>query len=148
MFRVISTLIVHRPERLLYYLPDMTPEIENCIAEGTCPDALKKYQYAFGSYDDVGVFYLSEFLQIKTGFKRVVGIEFRKDDAAVQLPDNLPCIELPDNDMIIQDVAYEYQMNDELLEEIVHSAKNEKNDRTGNYRYLEGGMSAAFAVKG
>ena len=47
MIRVTSTLIVHRPERLLYYLPEPTEEVKNCIADGVCPDELQKYQYAF-----------------------------------------------------------------------------------------------------
>ena len=49
MIRITSTLIVHRPERLLYYLPEMTPEVEKSIAEGVYPEALKKYQYAYGT---------------------------------------------------------------------------------------------------
>lgn len=147
MIRVTSTLIVHRPERLLYYLPEKTAEVESCIADGVCPESLKKYQYAFGAYDDVGVFYLPADLQRQTGHKWVVGIEYRKDDSSVKLPDNLPFVVLPAIDMIIQDVAYEYQLNEELLEEIIRYAKREKNDRTGSFRYLADGMVAAFAVK-
>jgi len=147
MIRVTSTLIVHRPERLLYYLPEKTAEVESCIADGVCPESLKKYQYAFGAYDDVGVFYLPVDLQRQTGHKWVVGIEYRKDDSSVKLPDNLPFVVLPAIDMIIQDVAYEYQLNEELLEEIIRYAKREKNDRTGSFRYPADGMVAAFAVK-
>lgn len=147
MIRVTSTLIVHRPERLLYYLPGKTAEVERCIADGVCPESLKKYQYAFGTYDDVGVFYLSGDLQKETGQNWVVGIEFRKDDERLDLPKELPFLELPASDMIIQDVAYEYQLSEELLEEIIRYAKREKNDRSGSYRYQTDGMAAAFAVK-
>ena len=147
MIRVTSTLIVHRPERLLYYLPENTPEVELCIAEGICPDALKKYQYAFGTYDEVGVFYLSEALQKETGHKWVVGIEYRKDDARLDLPRELPFVILPASDMIILDVAYDYQLKQELLEEIIRYACKEKNDRTGSFQYVQGGVVSAFTVK-
>ena len=69
MIRVTSTLIVHRPERVLYYLPEATEEIRKYIGEGCCPDVLKKYQYTFGTYDDAGVFYLPADLQKETGRK-------------------------------------------------------------------------------
>lgn len=147
MIRVTSTLIVHRPERLLYYLPEITEEVENCIAEGTCPQELKKYQYAFGTYDDMGVFYLPEKLQSETGQKWVVGIEFRKDDARLELPKELPFVVLPASDMIVQDVAYEYQLSEELLEEIIRYAKKEKNERSGIYRYVKEGAVSAFVLK-
>ncbi len=147
MIRVTSTLIVHRPERLLYYLPEKTAEVESCIADGVCPESLKKYQYAFGAYDDVGVFYLSGDLQKETGHKWVVGIEYRKDDNTLELPDQLPFVVLPASDMIIQDIAFEYQLSEELLEEIIRYAKREKNERSSSFRYHADGVTAAFAVK-
>ncbi len=148
MIRITSTLIVHRPERLLYYLPEMTPEVEKSIAEGVYPEALKKYQYAYGTYDDIGVFYLSEKLQSETGMKRVVGIEYRKDDNSLELPAELPSVILPASSMIIQDVTYEYGLNEELLEEIIDYVCTEKNDRMDIYRYVEKGMICVFAVNG
>lgn len=148
MIRITSTLIVHRPERLLYYLPEMTPEVEKSIAEGVYPEALKKYQYAYGTYDDIGVFYLSEKLQSETGMRRVVGIEYRKDDASLELPAELPFVVLPASNMIIRDVTYEYGLNEELLEEIIDYVCREKNDRIGTYRYVPKGMVCVFAVKG
>ena len=148
MIRITSTLIVHRPERLLYYLPEMTPEVEKSIAEGVYPEALKKYQYAYGTYDDIGVFYLSEKLQSETGMRRVVGIEYRKDDASLELPAELPFVELPASNMIIRDVTYEYGLNEELLEEIIDYVCTEKNDRMDIYRYVEKGMICVFAVNG
>lgn len=148
MIRITSTLIVHRPERLLYYLPELTPEVEKSIAEGVYPEVLKKYQYAYGTYDDIGLFYLSEKLQSETGMRRMIGIEYRKDDAALELPAELPFVVLPASSMIIMDVAYEYCLNEELLEEIIDYAYREKNDRTGTYSYIERGMVSVFAVKG
>ncbi len=147
MIRITSTLIVHRPERLLYYLPEPTAEVRNSIADGVCPAELKKYLYAFGTYDEAGVFYLPENMQQETGNKWVIGIEYRKDDKAVEVPVDLPYIVLPACDLIILDVAYEYQLNEELLEEIIRYAKKEKNDRTGSFWYVKGGMVSAFAVK-
>lgn len=35
MIRVTSILIVRRPERLLYYLPEHTEEVDKCITDGT-----------------------------------------------------------------------------------------------------------------
>ena len=147
MIRVTSTLIVHRPERLLYYLPDIT-EIESCISEGSCSERLKKYQYAYGTYDDIGVFYLSDKLEEEIGQKCVVGIEYRKDDTSLDLPKELPCVVLPASDIIIMDVTYKYILNEELLEEIIDYTCKEKNDRTGMYHYVENGMVGVFAEKG
>lgn len=147
MIRVTSTLIVHRPERLLYYLPEPTEEVKNCIADGVCPDELQKYQYAFGTYDEAGVFYLPESMQREIGNKWVIGIEYRKDDINVALPVELPCVVLPACDVIIQDITYEYRLNEELLEEIIRYAKKEKNERSSSYRYVKDGLVSAFAVK-
>ena len=133
MIRVTSTLIVHRPERLLYYLPEPTEEVKNCIADGVCPDELQKYQYAFGTYDEAGVFYLPESMQREIGNKWVIGIEYRKDDINVALPVELPCVVLPACDVIIQDITYEYRLNEELLEEIIRYAKKEKNERSSPF---------------
>ena len=147
MIHVTSTLIVHRPERVLYYLPKQMDEVNKCIEAGIYPDELRKHQYDFGTYDDIGVFYLTESLQSETGYKCVIGIEYRKDDKRVELSTELPCVILPECDLIIQDIAYEYQLNEELLEEIVRYAKKEKNDRSGSFRYVKDGIVSAFAVK-
>ena len=84
MIHVTSTLIVHRPERVLYYLPEATEEIRKYIGEGSCPDVLKKYQYTFGTYDDAGVFYLPADLQKETGRKKVLGIFIHSTPAQIQ----------------------------------------------------------------
>lgn len=34
MAKVTSTVIVHRPDRVLYYLPEITEEVNRYIAEG------------------------------------------------------------------------------------------------------------------
>ena len=146
MIRITSTLIIHRPERKLYYLPEITEEVKKCIADGVCPLKLKEYLYAFGTYDEAGVFYLPADRQRETGMKYLVGIECRKDYHALDAVD-LPFIELPACDLLIQDIAYEYQLNDELLDEIIRNARNVKNERSNLYHYIKGGLVAAFSVK-
>ena len=148
MIRVTSALIVHRPERLLFYLPENTEEMSRCITDGTSPSVLSKYQDLFGTYDEVGVFYLPAELREQIGRKYVMGIEFRKDDLTLELPDDLPCIVLPESDMVVQDVAYEYQLTEELLDEIISYAKSRRNERSEDYRYVKSGIVAAFSSKG
>ncbi len=147
MAKVTSTVIVHRPERVLYYLPEMTGEMKQCIADGTCPSALKEYRYAFGTYDDVGLFYLPPQQQRETGQCCVMGIEYRKDDPALAYPEQLPFVVLPACDVIIQDISYENQLNEETLKGIIDYGRESKNDRSAEYDYIEKGLSAAFATK-
>ena len=104
MIRVTSTLIIHRPERVLYYLPEITDEVKQCIMEGGCPSALEPYRYMFGTYDEAGVFYLPSDLQKQVGADYVIGIEYRKDDERIAYPKNLPYVMLPACNIIIQDI--------------------------------------------
>lgn len=43
MIKITSTMIVHRPERVLYYLPEITEEVNQSISDGMCPMALTEY---------------------------------------------------------------------------------------------------------
>ncbi len=147
MIRVTSALLVHRPERILYYLPEITDEVKQCIGDGVCPQALKPYLYRFGTYDEAGLFFLPEEIQKEDSAKCVVGIEYRKDDVTVKVPENLPYVVLPASHVVIQDITYENQLDEEWLEEIISYARREKNDRSKFYRYVEGGLVAAFSVK-
>ncbi len=147
MIHVTSTLIIHRPERVLYYLPEITDEIKQCIMEGVCPPAFKPYLYTFGTYDEAGVFYLSADLKKQVGLDYVVGIEYRKDDANVAYPENLPHIVLPACNIIIQDIAHKHQLSEDLLSEIIEYAYQTPNVRSDTYRYVEGGLISAFSVK-
>jgi len=147
LMKVTAILNVHRPERILYYLPQKNEEVNRYISSGKCPEQLKKYLYAFGTYDEVGVFYLPKDLQQKTGMEYVVGIEFRMDDPRVELPAELPYVVLPECDIVIQDVSYEYQLNEELLEEIIDCVRNIKIVGHDEYRYVEEGLVAAFSAK-
>lgn len=147
MIRVTSTSIVHRPERAIYYLPDKTEEIEQCVKDGTCPVALEKYRFSFGTYGDVGIFYLPSSLQEKLNKRWVMGIEFRMDDVRVELPQELPYLVLPECDMIMLDVTYEYQLSQELLEEAIDYTGRVKNERSADYCRVKDGLVSAFSVK-
>ncbi|MBQ9926777.1 MAG: EAL domain-containing protein [Lachnospiraceae bacterium] len=147
MFKVTSSSILHRPERVLYYLQGNTEEVERYISDGVCPSLLEKYQYAFGTYDEVGIFYLPSYLQKETGMKYVVGIEYRKNDKRLNLPEHLPFVVLPACDIIMLNVAYENQLNDELLDEIICCAKDESGETWVEYRYPDDGVVTAFTAK-
>lgn len=146
--KVTSTVIVHRPDRVLYYLPEITEDVNRCITEGTCPELLKEYQYAYGTYDDVGFFFLPSSLQKETGKACVVGIEYRKDDPTLKLPEHLPFVVLPACDVIIQDISYEQQMDEALLKEIIDYGRGNQIDKSAEYSYVEGGVVTAYTTKG
>jgi len=145
--KVTSSLLIHRPERALYYLPENAEAVQDYLVTGQCPDALKKYQYTFGTYDAVGVFYLPEKLQKDSVGKAVLGIEFRMNDSRVELPEELPFVVLPESDIMVQDVSYEYQLNEELVEEIIGYAQNTKSVFDTDCQCKAGGMVVAFSSK-
>lgn len=147
MAKVTSTVIIYRPERVLYYLPEITEEVNQCIASGTCPDLLQKYRFAFGTYDDVGIFYLPPELKKKTGMGFVVGIEYRKEDGKLSYPENLPSVILPASHFIVQDISYEQQINADLLNEIIDYGRSTKNARSETYDYIDSGTAVAFSTK-
>ena len=147
MIKITSTMIVHRPERLLYYLPKISEEVNQSIADGRCPLGLTEYRYAFGTYDDAGAFYLPPALQKETGKNWVVGLEYRKDDATLELPELLVPVVLPECDVIIQDVSYEGQLTEDVLHEIIRCGREDKSDKSAEYRYVPDGLVAVFTSK-
>ena len=147
VMKVTATINIHRPERLLYYLPQISEEIECYISNGECLEQLKDYLYAFGTYDEVGIFYLPKVLQQETGKKYVVGMEFRKDDPTVKLPTELPYVVLPECDIIVKDVACEYRLNKELLDELIDYARGVKSYADEGYKYVKKGLVQAFCSK-
>ena len=147
MIRVTSTTVLHRPERVLFYIPNPDEEMKKSIADGLCPKVLEKYQRAFGTYDDVGMFYLPGELRPEAASEYVVGITYRKDDATLELPAELPSLVLPERDFLVRDVAYEYQLNDELLSEIICYAAKRKDENSEGVEFVENGMTVAFSVK-
>ena len=148
MIRVTSTLIVHRPERRLYYLSKTELENEQCVINGGCPDSLEEYQNVFGTYGEVGIFYLPPELKKKTGSEWVVGIEFRDGDDTLCLPKDIPYVILPACDVIIEDIAYRNQLNEAFLEEIIAYASSVENERSSQYRYVDNGLVCAFSGVG
>ncbi len=147
MAKVTSTVIVHRPERVLYYLPETTEEVNQNIADGVCPSALKEYRFAFGTYDDAGAFYMPSALRKETGKDCVVGIEYRKDDFSLELPAEMLSVVLPESDVIIQDISYEGQLTEDVLQEIICCGRENKDDRSAEYRYVPDGLVAVFTSK-
>ena len=148
MIQVTSTLFVHRPERRLYYLPEIIEEEYQSIIDGVCPFAIKNYLGAFGTYDVAGVFYLPPQLQKTIGMDRVIGIEFRDNDSAVELPKDLPFVVLPACDIVIRDMDYSQQLNGELLDEIICCARDSENYGWAQFSYVDDGIVSAFSVKG
>ena len=147
MIKVTSTVIVHRPERVLYYLPEITEEADQSFRDGVCPLGLKEYRYAFGTYDDVGIFYLPQDMQKALGKRFVIGITYRKDDPALNYPEHLPSVVLPECDVIIEDITYENLLSWASLEEIVRGGIDTEIDRSAEYRYAENGLVAIFTAK-
>jgi len=145
--KVTATLNIHRPERVLYYLPKTEEEINRYISAGECPEQLKDYLYSFGTYDEVGIFYLPKALQQETGMKYVIGMEFRKDDTSVTVPTELPYVILPECDIVIKDVAYEYRLDEELLDEIIDYARGVKTYADEGYKYVKKGLVQTFCTK-
>ena len=147
MIRATSTVIVHRPERILYYLPEITDEVKKSILDGVCPADLQEHIYTYGTYDEAGLFYLPAKLQQQANTKTVVGIEYRLDDDTVNRPEHLPHIILPACDIIIQDIAHKNHLDESLLDEIIDYARNTRNARSNVYRYVKDGLVAAFMVE-
>ena len=147
MIRVTSTLIVHRPERRLYYMPEITQEIKQSVMNGKCPVALEAYQNVFGTYDEIGIFYLPQDLQEKTGMQCVIGIEFREGDDSIAVPTDLASMVLPASNVIIQDIAHRNELDEGLLEEIISYARDTENVRSSLYQYAEGGLVCAFPME-
>ena len=80
---------VHRPERVLAYIPDESFKITNSLYNGFCPEELLPYLYSFGTYDGIGTYRLSPELAKEKGFNSVVGLEFRPNDPKVKIPEKI-----------------------------------------------------------
>ena len=78
---------LYKPYRRLYY-SDATPEQIKAFRKGVPFEPVSKFENAFGTYDQVGVFYVKQLDRF------VIGIEFRVGDERVHYPDDLKYIEL------------------------------------------------------
>ena len=148
MIRVTASVVLHRPERVLYYLPEVNEHTKQYITDGLCPPALEKCCDEFGTYDDVGIFFLPPDIAQQIGHRYVVGIEYRKDDPRVKIPEGLPAVVLPACNIICKDVSYEYQLTEEVLEEIIAYVKRMKDSRDSDFSNIKDGLVAAFYSKG
>ena len=72
---------LYKPDRILFYTDATDDEIQD-FYRGSIPDALKRYENAFGTYDVPGVFYVKDLPQ------KVIGIEYRCDDPRIDYPDD------------------------------------------------------------
>lgn len=147
MISVTSTLIVHRPERVLYYLPEINDEVKQYIADVACPTSLKEYHHAFGTYDEIGIFYLPSYLQNEIGEKRILGIECRFENGVAIESNALSKIMLPACDIIIQDIACDEDLSEETISRIISYAQNQKNERSERYKYIDDGVVSVFSSK-
>lgn len=78
---------LYKPRRKLFYV-DASPEDVQAFRSGKIPEAVAKYQNAFGTYDYAGVFFLRPLE------KNVIGIEYRIGDDRVNYPEELESVEL------------------------------------------------------
>jgi len=147
MIRVINTLFVRRPERRLYYLPEITSEVIKNIEAGIYPQEFTEYQGAFGTYDEVGLFCFNQDMKAKYGMSKTVGIEFRDDDDRVDYPELIPYIILPACNLIVLDVAYIETVNIDNIDSIINSAKHTENARYFEYEYVEDGIVSVFLAE-
>lgn len=146
MMKVTSFLMVHRPERILCYLPNATEDILAKFANGECPESLKKYQDAYGTYDFVGFFDLPSYLQAEIGHHAVIGIECKKGVFDFDNDPNVSTIMLPVNNIIIQSLSVEQIVKPKTFSELIAFAKSQDNYLSPMYRYIEDGLSIAFTV--
>lgn len=147
MTKVTSYLFVHRPERTVYYLPEITDEVKQCISEGVCPKDLVPCLFKPGSYENVGLFYLPSDIAAEVGQETVVGIEFRKTDEVPKEFEHLKTLVLPSRDVVIQSVSFDDVLDEETLNNLLIYAKNKRNEKSRFYRYVSGGLVTAFFAK-
>ena len=128
---------VHRPERVLSYIPDESYEITNSLFKGTCPTEFLPYLYSFGTYDGIGTYRLSEEIAKQKGVKSVVGIEFRPDDPNVKIPENLDCITIPENDYLLVRCIYDGDFNHSLILDAVELTLSKHPTISDEYEFIE-----------
>ena len=128
---------VHRPERVLAYIPDESFKITNSLYNGFCPEELLPYLYSFGTYDGIGTYRLSPELAKEKGFSSVVGLEFRPNDPKVKIPEDLDKITIPENDYLLVRCVYDDDFNYSLITETVNLVLSKHPTISDNYKFLE-----------
>ena len=128
---------VHRPERVLAYIPDESFKITNSLYNSFCPQELLPYLYSFGTYDGIGTYRLSPELAKEKGYSSVVGLEFRPNDPKVKIPENLDKITIPENDYLLVRCIYDGDFDYSLIVEAVDLTLKTHPSITDKYEFIE-----------
>jgi len=128
---------VHRPERVLAYIPDESFKITNSLYNSFCPQELLPYLYSFGTYDGIGTYRLSPKLSKEKGYSSVVGLEFRPNDPKVKIPENLDKITIPENDYLLVRCIYDGDFDYSLIVEAVDLTLKTHPTITDKYEFIE-----------
>ncbi|MBR2107614.1 MAG: GGDEF domain-containing protein, partial [Treponema sp.] len=128
---------VHRPERVLAYIPDESFKITNSLYNSFCPQELLPYLYSFGTYDGIGTYRLSPKLSKEKGYSSVVGLEFRPNDPKVKTPENLDKITIPENDYLLVRCIYDGDFDYSLIVEAVDLTLKTHPTITDKYEFIE-----------
>ena len=128
---------VHRPERVLAYIPDESFKITNSLYNSFCPQELLPYLYSFGTYDGIGTYRLSPELAKEKGCSSVVGLEFRPNDPKVKIPENLDKITIPENDYLLVRCIYDGDFDYSLIVEAVDLTLKTHPTITDKYEFIE-----------
>ena len=128
---------VHRPERVLAYIPDESFKITNSLYNGFCPEELLPYLYSFGTYEGIGTYLLTPELAKEKGFSSVFGLEFRPNDPKVKIPEDLDKITIPENDYLLVRCVYDDDFNYSLITETVNLVLSKHPTISDNYKFLE-----------
>lgn len=113
---------IYKPNRILYYI-NPTDEEKEAFYHGSLPDVLMKYNGAFGTYDQPGLFLLKNGAETKT----VLGIEYRADDELVEYPENLDTIEIKGSFMVSSVVTDIQELDDEAVKEGIRIVAEKRN---------------------
>lgn len=137
MFSISRANRVHRPERVLAYIPDESFEITNSLSKGFCPEELLPYLYSFGTYDGIGTYRFESVIAKEKGYSSVVGIEFRQDDPKVKIPENLKKMIIPDNDYLLVRCTYDDDFEYSLIPEAVELILSKHPPISDKYEFVE-----------
>lgn len=128
---------VHRPERVLAYIPDESFKITNSLYNSFCPQELLPYLYSFGTYDGIGTYRLSPELAKEKGYSSVVGLEFRPNDPKVKIPENLDKITIPENDYLLVRCVYDKDFDHSLIQDAVDLLLSRKPTISDEYEFID-----------
>ncbi|MCQ2482806.1 MAG: bifunctional diguanylate cyclase/phosphodiesterase [Clostridia bacterium] len=121
---------VYKPRRVLYYIEPTEEEVHNFYL-GKIPEKVLAYDGVFGTYDCPGLFVITS----STGYREVIGIEYRPDDDSLDYPADLESMILPASFMVFGD----YEDEDSIC---VENVKNSINDVKDFIRYYNNRLGA------